>query len=84
MTASVDEQFRRRNYENFERDVLRHDVISFGVEPLTNAHSFEDAIEPDENIFGDGLTRRSAKLAQRALAPALASRGALSERRATP
>ena len=29
--------------------------------------------------FGDGITRRSAKLAQRALALALASRGALSE-----
>ena len=27
--------FRRRNNENPERDVLRHDVISFGVEPLT-------------------------------------------------
>ena len=54
------------------------------MEPLTNAHSFEDAIEPDEFSFGDGLTRRSAKLAQRALALALASRGALSERRATP
>ena len=25
---------RRRNNENSERDVLRHDVISFGVEPL--------------------------------------------------
>ena len=28
------------------------------------------------NLFEDGLTRRSAKLAQRAFAPALASRGA--------
>ena len=27
--------FRRRNNENSERDALRHDVISFGVEPLT-------------------------------------------------
>ena len=36
-------------------------------------------LEPDENFFEDGLTRRSAKLAQRALALALASRGALSE-----
>ena len=34
--------------------------------------------------FEDGLTRRSAKLAQRAFAPALASRGAQSECRATP
>ena len=75
---------RRRNNENSECDVLRHDAHLFGVEPLTNAHSFGDVFEPDENFFGDGITRRSAKLAQRALAPALASRGALSERRATP
>ena len=27
--------FRRRSNEQLERDVLRHDVISFGVEPLT-------------------------------------------------
>ena len=26
---------RRRSHEQHERDVLRHDVISFGVEPLT-------------------------------------------------
>ena len=32
--------------------------------------------EPHVNLFEDGLTRRSAKLAQRAFAPALASRGA--------
>ena len=32
--------FRRRSNEQLERDVLRHDVILFGVEPLTNAHSF--------------------------------------------
>ncbi len=32
--------FRRRNNENHERDVLRPDAHSFGVEPLTNAHSF--------------------------------------------
>ena len=74
--------FRRRNNEQHERDVLRHDAYLFGVEPLTNVHPFEDVIEPDENFFEDGITRRSAKLAQRALAPALASRGALSERRA--
>ena len=76
--------FRRRFNEHSERDALRHDVISFEVEPLTSVHSFGDVFEPDENFFGDGITRRSAKLAQRALAPALASRGALSERRATP
>ena len=33
--------------------------------------------EHDETSFEDGLTRRSPKLAQRAFAPALASRGAL-------
>ena len=27
--------FRRRNHAPLERDVLRHDVISFGMEPLT-------------------------------------------------
>ena len=27
--------FRKRNNEQHERDVLRHDVILFGVEPLT-------------------------------------------------
>ena len=32
--------FRRRANEQHERDVLRHDVILFGAEPLTNAHSF--------------------------------------------
>ena len=40
--------------------------------------------EYGEFSFGDGITRRSAKLAQRAFAPALARRGALSECRATP
>ena len=55
--------FRRRSNEQLERDVLRHDVILFGVEPLTNAHSFGDMFESGENFFGDGITRRSAKLA---------------------
>ena len=55
--------FRRRSNEQHERDVLRHDARLFGVEPLTNAHSFGDVFEPDENFFEDGLTRRSAKLA---------------------
>ena len=32
-----------------KNDVLRHDVVSFEVEPLTNAHSFGDVFEPDEN-----------------------------------
>ena len=67
-----------------ERDALRHDVILFGVEPLTDAHSFGGVFESGENFFEDGITRRSAKRAQRALAHALASRGALSECRATP
>ena len=49
--------FRRRNNKNPERDVLRHDAYLFGVEPLTNAHSFGGVIEPDENFFGDGLTK---------------------------
>ena len=30
-----------------ERDALRHDVISFEVEPLTSVHSFGDVLEPD-------------------------------------
>ena len=55
--------FRRRFNEHSERDALRHDVISFEVEPLTSVHSFGDVFEPDENFFGDGFTRRSAKLA---------------------
>ena len=55
--------FRRRPNENSERDALRHDAHSFGVEPLTNAHSFGDMFESGENFFGDGITRRSAKLA---------------------
>ena len=33
--------FRRRSNKNSERDVLRHDAHPSGVEPLTNAHSFE-------------------------------------------
>ena len=33
--------------------------------------------EHDANSFEDGFTRRSPELAQRAFAPALASRGAL-------
>ena len=73
--------FRRRNNENSERDVLRHDAHLFGVEPLTNAHLLGACLS---TMSGDGITRRSAKLAQRALALALASRGALSECRATP
>ena len=36
----------------------------------------QGVLEHDEHSFGDGLTRRSPKLAQRAVAPALASRGA--------
>ena len=36
--------FRRRNNENSERDVLRHDAYLFGVEPLTNAHLFEASL----------------------------------------
>ena len=55
--------FRRRHNETFERDVLRHDVILFEVEPHTDAYSFGDVFEPDEYFFEDGLTRRSAKLA---------------------
>ena len=47
--------FRRRFDEQFERDVLRHEAHLFEVEPLTNAHSFGDVFEPDENFFGDGL-----------------------------
>ena len=41
-----------------------------------NVHSFEDVLEHDETFFGDEITRRSPKLAQRAFSPALASRGA--------
>ena len=63
--------------------MLGHDVHLFGVEPLTNAHSFGDVFEPDENFFGDGTTRRSAKRSQ-AVQPPLERRGALSECRATP
>ena len=40
------------------------------------AHSFGDVFDSHVYFFEDGLTRRSAKLAQRAFAPALASRGA--------
>ena len=36
------------------------------------------ALDSHINSFGDGFARRSAKLAQRAFAPALASRGAFS------
>ena len=75
--------FRRRHNETFERDVLRHDVILFEVEPLTDAYSFGDVFEPDEYFFEDGLTRRSAKRSQ-AVQPPLERRGALSECRATP
>ena len=45
--------------------VLDSHVNSFGVEPDSRVY-----------LFKDGTTRRSAKLAQRAFAPALASRGA--------
>ena len=41
---------RRRFNENSERDVLRRDVILFGVEPLTNAHSFGGVFEHDEDF----------------------------------
>ena len=75
--------FRRRSNEQLERDVLRHDVVLFGVEPPTNAHSFGDVFESDEYFFEDGLTRRSAKRSQ-AVQPPLERRGALSECRATP
>ena len=47
------------------RSVLDSHVNLFGVE-----------LDSHVNLFEDGLTRRSAKLAQRAFAPALASRGA--------
>ena len=73
--------FRRRFNEHSEHDVLRHDAHLFGVEPLTNAYSFGDVFEPDENFFGDGITRRSAKRSQ-AVQPPLERRGALSECRA--
>ena len=73
--------FRRRHNETFERDVLRHDVILFEVEPHTDAHSFGDVFEPDEYFFEDGLTRRSAKRSQ-AVQPPLERRGAQSECRA--
>ena len=68
--------FRRRSNENYERDVPRHDVISFGVEPPRRA-LVQGVFEHAEHSFEDGLTRRSPKLAQRAFAAALASRGAL-------
>ena len=38
---------------------------------------YGDVPKHDANSCGDGITRRSLKLAQRAFAPALASRGAL-------
>ena len=67
--------FRRRFNEHSEHDVLRHDAHLFGVEPLTNAYSFGDVFEPDENFFGDGITRRSTKRSQ-AVQPPLERRGA--------
>ena len=35
-----------------KNDVLRHDVVSFEVEPLTNAHSFEACLNPVPICFG--------------------------------
>ena len=66
--------FRRRSNENFERDVPRSDVISFGVEPLRRA-LVQGVFDHDANMFGGGTTRRSLKRSQ-AAQPPLERRGA--------
>ena len=52
-----------RRHARFFREVVKRALVQ-GVP------------EYDANSFEDGITRRSPKLAQRAFAPALASRGA--------
>ena len=48
-----------------------------GVRETVKRALIRGVLEPDANLFEDVITRRSPKLAQRAFAPALASRGAL-------
>ena len=69
------------------RSVLDSHVHLFGVYLNFHVNLFKDVFDSNVHLFGaepdshvylfkDGTTRRSAKLAQRAFAPALASRGA--------
>ena len=67
--------FRRRSNENSERDVLRHDVISFEVEPLTKRSQGEALLSaaplaPREKSFEvEPLTKRSQGEALLSAAP---------------
>ena len=60
-----------------ELDNIMSSDVTLGVfVKLSRRALVRSVTEHDETSFEDGLTRRSAKLAQRAFAPALASRGA--------
>ena len=49
--------FRRRSNEQLERDVLRHDVISFGVEPLTKRSQGVSPLERrGDQVSAEGWT----------------------------
>ena len=75
--AHGDEYARIATRLHSERDnVVSYDV-TFGVfVKLPRRALIRSVTEYDETSFEDGITRRSPKLAQRAFAPALASRGA--------
>ena len=67
---------KQGRFRAFHRNIppQRTGVGAGALDPY--AHSFGDVFDSHVYLFGDGTTRRSAKLAQRAFAPALASRGA--------
>ena len=50
--------FRRRNNEQHERDVLRHDVILFGVEPLTKRSQGEALLSAKGSRFSFGRPKK--------------------------
>ena len=63
--------FRRRSNEQHERDVLRHDARLFGVEPLTDAHSFGDVFVHDVSLLETELRAAQPNLHSGRLHPLL-------------
>ena len=68
--ADCDEAPLRTRQHHVKRRHVR------GFREVVKRALIQGVFEHDETFFEDGITRRSAKLAQRAFAPALASRGA--------
>ena len=62
MRASDNEQ-RERVLSRTSSKYRRQAMNGMGGRLRARCLSFRDVFEPDENFFGDGTTRRSAKLA---------------------